>query len=438
MAESPPTTESPASAGSPALEALRESLGELLRTLSRNKLRSILTASGVFWGMAMMLLMAGFGNGLEVGVQRKLGRRASNAVWFWGRTTSMPFEGRQPGREVNYRSSDVDAIRENVPGLEVVVGRSQLGGWRYRSLVRHGQEEGEYQVAGDEPDYRKVQPMQITAGRWLNPLDLQQRRKVAVIGQEVVEQLFPKLDPDAAIGQPIEVDGVWFTIAGTFRSPLPGDEGERAESTVHVPLPTLQQVFHMGDRVNWLAASAVAEVSVVDVEDDIRGVLQLRHGVHPDDAPAIGSRNGGQEFRRIQATFRGIRYFVLLVGSLTILAGAFGVSNVMLVSVRERMVELGLRRALGATPADIRRMVLMEALLLCALAGVAGLVVGLGGLELARAVVGTDHEVLGDPRVSMDVIGASIAILALAGLVAGQLPARRAVEVAPVDALRSE
>ena len=165
MPESPPTTESPASAGSPALEALRESLGELLRTLSRNKLRSILTASGVFWGMAMMLLMAGFGNGLEVGVQRKLGRRASNAVWFWGRTTSMPFEGRQPGREVNYRSSDVDAIRENVPGLEVVVGRSQLGGWRYRSLVRHGQEEGEYQVAGDEPDYRKVQPMQITAGR---------------------------------------------------------------------------------------------------------------------------------------------------------------------------------------------------------------------------------------------------------------------------------
>ncbi len=408
---------------------------ELFGTLARNPVRTGLTAAGVAWGMFMLVLMSGFGSGLETGVRRSLGRDAVNAVYFWGRTSALPWQGNRPGRSIRFENSDADAILSRVDGLAYLAPRNQLGGWQGQATVRAGDRVAALSVNGDVPDFARIQPMEMLQGRFLNERDQAGRRRVVVLGKVAAEDLFA---PGAeVVGQRIAIDGSWFRVAGVFRSRLPGEDGEDAESGLHVPLSTFQQVFRQGERVAWFAARGEDRVSALTLEKQIRRVLQRRHGIHPDDGPAIGSRNAEIEFRRVQATFRGIRAFVLLVGTLTLLAGAFGVTNVMLVAVRERTRELGLRRAIGATQADIRWMILREALLLTVLAGEAGLLAGVGALELARLLVGDDHPTLGQPHVDASLIVAAGLLMALAGVIAGLVPAARAAAIQPVEALRS-
>lgn len=412
-----------------------DSWQELLATLGRNPVRTGLTAAGVAWGMFLLVLMSGFGSGLEDGVRQSMGRRATNAVYFWGRRTTLPWQGNRAGRPVRFRNSDLDAIAEQVEGIKLLAAGNQLGGWRTRSIVTVGEESGSFEILGSTPDYAEIQPTRLAAGRFLNPLDLQQRRRVAVVGSEIVRELYP---PDATVvGTEIEAAGAIYTVVGVFASRLSGDDGERAESSVWVPITTFQQAYNQGDRVSWMAFTGEDHVDANDLEASIRAVLLKRHGVHPDDRPALGSRNGGAEFARIQRTFVGIRAMVLFVGGMTVLAGAFGVTNVMLVSVRERTREFGLRRAVGATQAQIRLLVLREAVLLTLVAGELGLLAGVGVLEVAGAALAEGAPGFGTPRLDAGlVVGAAIAMV-LAGVVAGLLPASRAAAITPVQALRS-
>jgi putative ABC transport system permease protein len=298
-----------------------------------------------------------------------------------------------------------------------------------------GDKSGSFQLLGSTPDYARIQPTRIEAGRFLNPRDLAGRRRVAVIGQEVVRELYPAgTDP---IGTPIECNGAIYTVVGVFASRLSGEDGERAESSVWVPITTFQQAYNAGDRVSWLAFTGEDDIDATELEDKIRAVLHTRHSIHPDDRPALGSRNGGAEFERIQNTFTGIRAMVLFVGAMTVLAGAFGVTNVMLVSVRERTREFGLRRAIGATQAQIRRLVLREAVLLTVIAGEAGLLAGIGLLELAGAALAEGAPGFGTPRLDAALVVGAAAAMVLSGIIAGLLPASRAAAISPVDALRS-
>ncbi len=417
------------------MTAWADSWQELLATLGRNPLRTGLTAAGVAWGMFLLVFMSGFGSGLEDGVQSSMGRRATNAVYFWGRSTTLPWQGNRAGRPIRFRNSDLEAAREQVEGIALLAAANQLGGYRTRSLVTVGEKTGSFQVLGTTPDYAKIQPTRIAAGRFLNPRDLEERRRVAVLGQEVVTELYPSgVDP---IGSTLEGNGAVYTVVGVFASRLSGEDGERAESSVWVPMTTFQQAYNQGDRVSWLAFTGEDNVDATTLEDEIRAVLHKRHGVHPSDRPALGSRNGGAEFARIQRTFAGIRAMVLFVGAMTVLAGAFGVTNVMLVSVRERTREFGLRRAIGATQAQIRRLVLREAVLLTVVAGELGLLAGVGLLELAGAALAEGAPGFGTPRLDAAlVVGAAVAMV-FSGIIAGLLPASRAAAISPVDALRS-
>ncbi len=409
---------------------------ELWEVIVRNKLRTLLTASGVFWGMFMLVLMLGFGVGLERGVQATLGGRfATNAVYLWGQRTSMPYRGMQPGRSMEFDTRDIPALLSEIDGIQHLAPRNQLGGYRGSVLVTHGSEFTNVSVAGDFPAFQYIQPMEMRSGRWINDLDNQQQRKVAVIGEAAYEQLFePGEDP---LGQTITVYSVAFQVVGLFASTQPGDRGDRQEMAVHVPFDTFSNAFNYGDNVSWFAAAAEPHISASDMEAEIRALLKERHRVHPDDRQAIGSYNSQEEFERIQNLFAGIRGLVWIVGSATLLSGVVGVSNILLITVRERTREIGLRRALGATQLSVVWMIVQEALLLTSIAGYSGLVAGVVLIEVAAAFIGEGTESMGPPSIDISVALASVVVLVLGGLFAGIIPAQRAAAIHPVDALRS-
>jgi len=409
---------------------------EIVLTVRKNKLRTFMTAAGVFWGMFMLLAMLGFGDGLEVGTRRSMGDYSTNAVYIWGQRTSLPYKGLQPGREIDYDNDDALAMRAEIDDIEHLAPRNQLGGWRDGNNVTRMNKTGNFQVMGDVPAFAHIQPMIFDSGRFLNELDIRDRRKVAVIGSTVYETLFEKgADP---IGDYIKVKGVYFQVIGQFHSAVPGDQGDRQAGTIHIPLSTFQQAFNQGNSIGWFAISGLPHVSGAALEENIRSVLGQRHGIHPDDDNAIGSRNSEAEFKKITNLFWGIRIFVWFVGIATLATGLVGVSNILLIVVRERTKEIGLRRALGATPGSIVTLVILEAVTLTSIAGYLGLVSGVALLEVLSAVIGPDNKFLGQPEVDLQVAVIAAVILVIGGAIAGLLPAQRAVSIKTVDALRAD
>ena len=406
-------------------------------TMRRNKVRTLLTAIGVFWGMFATVSMLGIGAGLERALTSSMGDSAVNAVYVWGGRTSMAYRGLRPGRRVSYAIGDAEALRSRVDGLEWVAPRNQLGGWRDGANVTYGVKTGNFTVMADYPQFEFISPRRWIAGRFVNARDIAESRKVVAIGATVVETLFPRgVDP---IGEYIRIGGVYFQVVGVFEAIRTGDDGERDASTVHVPFTTFGQAFNTGDRVGWFALSGDAQTPGTRLEDRVRDVLAERHSVHPDDRPAIGSWNAQEEFERTRNLFAGCRAFIWFVGISTLLSGAVGVSNILLIVVRERTREFGLRRAIGATPWMIIRLVLQEAFVLTSTAGYAGLFGGILLLQAISVAIGPEGTaVLRSPHVDPQAAVVAVIVLSVAGLLAGVIPARRAVGIRPVQALRAE
>lgn len=407
---------------------------EVFAVLRRNPLRTTLTAFGVFWGLLMLILLLGFGEGLEAVAVKNFARSSTNSVFFWGSRTTMPYQGNRPGRWLRFRMADFEAVAE-MPGIEHSAARVQLGGWRSGNTVTHGTESGSYNVMGDMPEYFEITPVVWVAGRFLNELDMQEQRKTAVIGTSVQEELFDGKDP---LGSSINIQGVHFIVVGVIRSSRGDERGDRENSTIHIPMTTFQKTFNMGDRIGWILLTAKPEISASVMEDRVRDLLKERHGVHPKDVNAIRGWNAQEEMERIAVLFTGIRWFVWLVGAATLLSGVVGVSNIMLVIVRERTKEIGLRRALGATRLTIVVQIVAEALVLTSLAGWAGLIGGVFLVEGVATWLGPDHELVGSPRVDASSALIALGVLIAAGVSSGLLPARRAAMVHPVEALRTE
>lgn len=406
---------------------------EMWAVMRRNSLRTLLTASGVFWGMFMLVLMLGFGDGLESGVKRNMLGFSTNAVYVWSRTTRIPYKGLPAGRPIRFENGDIELLAEQVEGLEYLAPRVQLGGHRGTVLVTGNGEEGSFQVAGDYPEYQYIQAMTMTRGRWINHRDMVDGRKVAVVGRGVTQQLFPGLDP---LGETIQVAGVAFQIVGEFRANQAGDGADRIEMALHIPFTTFQSAFNQ-PAPHWFALTGMPEVSGVELENRVRSVLGQKYRIHPDDRSALGSFNSEEEFQKIQSLFDGIRFLVWFVGTATLLSGLVGVSNILLITVRERTSEIGVRRALGATRFSVITMIVQEALFLTAVSGYAGLVIGVAVLELGGLLIGPDNTSMGQPHISLDVALLAACVLVVGGLFAGAIPAHRAASIQPVEALRS-
>ncbi|MFC1609599.1 ABC transporter permease [Myxococcota bacterium] len=414
----------------------RDHWREIIDTMQSNRLRTFLTACGVFWGVFMLVAMLGFGNGLEAGVFRSMGGFATNAVYVWGHRTSKPYKGFQPGRLIHFKTADIEAIRVGVRDVQHVCPRNRIGGFRGGTNVTRGDKTGSFTISGDVPEIIEVQPVDILEGRFLNPFDEQDRRKIAVIGDSVRDELF--VAGESVVGSHIEIRGSHFEVVGLFRPRQVGDHGDRLSNSVFVPFSTFQTAFNWGDEVGWFAVTAQPWASGSEVEAEVKALLAERYNVAPDDPNGIGSYNAEEDYQKMIALFTGITALTWFVGLMTLIAGVIGVSNIMLIAVKERTKEIGVRRAVGATPASIIGMIVQESIALTSVSGYGGLVLAVAVLELVGRVVGTDARYFAAPSVDLGVALMATVVLMVCGGLAGIMPARTALRINPVEALRAE
>ncbi len=412
---------------------------EIYHVLRSNKLRTLLTAFGVFWGIFMLVVMMGSGNGLENGVSQNFGDMATNSVFMWTQVTTEPYKGFPRGRRFYYENDDVEALRNSIPEIKYLAPRTNVGGYNGSSNVLRGLKSGQFPLFGDYPVFNNIDPVNIIKGRFINDLDIKEKRKVVVIGKRVAEVLFEK--EEEPLNQYILIQGVYFKIIGIFSSKRTGEAASNDNQRIHMPFTTLQKTFNMGDAIGFFCITSQDGVPVSVVENKAIELLKKRHAIAPADVSAIGHFNLEEEYRKMRGLFGGIRGLVWIVGIGTLLAGVIGVSNIMLVVVKERTREIGIQRAIGATPFRIISQIITESIVLTTFAGYFGLVLGVGLLELIDFLLessGTSSEMFLHPGVDFNVAVTALAILIISGALAGFIPARRAVSIKPIDALRYE
>lgn len=410
---------------------------EIFNTMKKNKMRTFLTAFGVFWGIFMLIIMLGSGNGLENGVIRNFGDMATNSVFIWTRSTSIPYAGLPEGRNFNMTNEDMVAIKNEITEIDQLAPRNQLRGYRGGNNVSWGTKAGNFSVMGDYPQIMNINPMEILQGRFINHYDIEDKRKVAVIGTNVRDVLFGDKDP---INENIKINGVYFKVVGVWKSKKSGNQGERDSQTLFIPFTTFQKAFNYGNIVGWLAITAKPNSTSTLVEKKVKDVLKRRHKVAPEDDRAFGSFNAQEEFEKFQGLFGGIAALIWIVGTGTLIAGIIGVSNIMLIVVKERTKEIGVRRAIGATPSSIVIQIMLEAIVLTAFAGYFGLIFGVGITELISNLMGEakGNTMFTNPTIDLKIAITAIVILVIAGALAGLIPARKAVKIKPIEALRAE
>jgi putative ABC transport system permease protein len=414
---------------------------EILSTIKKNKLRTFLTGFAVAWGIFMLMILLGAGNGLSNGVGSNFEGNAINAMWIWSRETTLPYEGFQPGRRIQLTMDDLEEVSK-IEKIDLISARYWIGDRTYS----YQNEYGNYNTQSCHPDYQHIEKLIITKGRFLNEIDMEYNRKVMVIGQDIEEALFKDKDP---IGEFIRVGTVPFKVIGVY------DEMDPREGTRQglIPIATAQRLFNAGNRIHNMALTTVdvTKKESQRVEEEIRLLLAKRHKFDPEDQRAIGIYNSLENYIETMNIFNAIKMFVWLIGIGTLIAGIVGVSNIMLIVVKERTKEIGIRKALGATPGSIIGLVLLESILITALAGYIGMVLGISLMEgvnfmmeqQAQAQVGAGGDqgeirMFMNPTVDLRIAVSAMLLLVSAGAMAGYIPAKRAASIKPIDALHDE
>ncbi len=416
----------------------RDRWNEILEALTSNWLRTLLTAFGVFWGIFILILLLAAGKGLENGIKQDFGDIATNTMFMWTRTVTKPYQGMPKGRRYSYRLSDVEDIRENIPNLRYISPRNQLGGFNGNNNVVRGLKTGAFNVYGDYPEIIKQEPMDITSGRFINYGDINEKRKIAIIGEGVRSSLYDK--GEEVIGTYIKIQGVNFKVIGTYKKKSSGGDNEEGQKEIFVPFTSFSQAFNMADRVGWMAITANDGTPITKIKQNIFDIVKKNHKIHPDDERAVGFFDLFEQFNRVESLFLAIRVIAYFVGILVLLSGVIGVSNIMLIVVKERTKEIGIRRALGASPAIIRSQILTESVFLTIISGMGGIVLGAFLIYIINYILDLSGpiDMFLNPSVNLGVITAALAILVISGLFAGLIPAQNAIRVKPIDALRTE
>ncbi len=412
----------------------RDKWQEIFGTMRKHKLRTALTALGVFWGIFLLVFALGMGAGLQNGVFRGFGERAKNVMYTWPTRSTLPYKGFQPGRSPRFTLDDIYAIKNQVPEVQYIAPRTSIG----EAIVSRGAKFDNYEIRGEMTDMIRIEALQLHEGRYINQLDLEQSRKVAVIGKRIKDVLFNNED---CIGKYIQIRGIEFRVVGVF-GPLqvkPWTESDL--QSVVIPITTMERTFGTGGRVNYFVCSADPGVRVSEMQPKVRAVLKSRHQIAPDDPGGIGGFNLEEEFLSVQSLFKGIRAMLWFVGIGTLLAGIVGVSNIMLIIVKERTKEIGIRKALGATPGSIISMILTESVFLTSVSGYLGLMVAtliVAGIDRFMVANNLEPDNFYHPEVDLLTGFGAVVLLVLAGTAAGLIPAMQAANVRPVVALKDE
>lgn len=420
----------------------RDKWNEILEALTANTFRTILTAFGVFWGIFILVILLAAGKGLENGVKKGFAGTATNTMFMWTQTTSKPYKGLPQIRSYDFKNKDVAALKANFPDLLYVSPRNQLGGFRDSNNVIRGTKTGSFNVYGDYPEIIKQESSEIIKGRFINYQDIDLKRKVAVIGEGVVTALYNKAEE--TIGTYIKINGVNFMVVGIYKKTVSRGDSESEQKSIYIPFTAFQQAFNFGDVVGWMTLTANDNASITELKPKIFEFMKSRHSISPDDERAIGSFDLFAEFSKVQGLFTILNFIAFFVGTLVLLSGIIGISNIMLIVVKERTKEIGIRRALGATPFAIRSQILSEAIFLTIIAGMFGVAMATGVLAIVNHVLDgmpkeeTKSMMFANPNVDLGVVIVALLILVGAGLLAGFIPAQTAINVKPVDALRTE
>jgi len=414
----------------------RDTWQEIFGSIQKNKARTIITVIGVLWGIFIYIVLSGAAKGLDNGFEERFQSIAMNSMFAWAQQTSVPYEGFKTGRPIQLKLEDVRTLKTKVPEIQFIAPRNVKGafGGLPGSVVR-GQRTGTYNVYGDYPVLGRIAAQKIyIGGRFVNSGDIKSARKVCVIGERTQKELFAKgEDP---IGKYIRIDNVFFRVIGVKKYEEGGGFGDDGDITI--PYSTFRKLYNTGTDVGWLAIAAYDDADVMAVEEDVKRVLKEIHQVSPEDDRAIGSFNLGEIFNKINGFAKGLTFLSLVVGIATIIAGVIGIGNILLISVKERTKELGVRRALGATPSEVRGQIILESVFLTLIAGIFGIILGAGvlkGIDLATQETDIPYT---NPTVPIPyVIGALVTMVVLGTLI-GLIPAQRAVSIKPIDALREE
>jgi putative ABC transport system permease protein len=407
---------------------------EILQAIQANKVRTFATAFGVFWGILMLILLLGAGQGLQNGVQQNMLLDAINSIWIIPARTSMAYQGMPAGREHPFIEEDIDSVGANVPGIDLMSPENQLEG---EFDVKYRNRATSFPVFGADSEYFGIKVSQkITNGRSINQLDDEQRRKVCIIGEQAAAIIFEEgVDP---VGEYLQIKGVNFRVVGVFSFESSAmDQAQR----IYIPFSTFQGIFNTDRDVTLFAVTTAEGQSGEQLEGDILKFLKQRQTVHPDDNGAYWVHNQEEQHRNVTNLFLAIKIFIWLVGLGTLTAGIVGVSNIMIIIVKERTREIGVRKALGAKPASVVSMILQESVFITTVAGYTGLVLGvllLEGMNKALDVLGGDLRFFNRPEIDLRVALAALVVLIVAGALAGFVPALKAARVKPAEALRSE
>jgi putative ABC transport system permease protein len=410
-----------------------DGLQEILFTLRQNKLRTLLTAFGVFWGIFMLILLLGFGRGMQNGIYSDFGSDVLDSIIIWSGDTSVAYQGMGPGRHIQLDQGDVQAVARQISGIRVMAGGMGLGNGTVTFSDKHSNSE----LQGIPDEFFKVkEDVPFNLGRRINPFDLDEVRKIVVIGTSVAERLFPaNVDP---VGKNVRVKDVVMKVVGVFHDK--GNRG-RASESVYMPLSTARKIYGGGTRIDSIMLRPAAGVDGFALEQKVLELLKRRHNVSPDDKRGVNSFNMAMPAQRVNGLFIGINVFIWFVGLGTLTAGIVGISNIMIITVKERTREIGIRKALGATPFAIVSTLLLESTLVTGVAGYLGLVMGVGLLELIALVLrktGAQMPYFMNPEVDFRTAIAAILLLVGIGVLAGLMPALRAAKITPIEAMRAE
>ena len=407
-------------------------LTEIWEALSRNRSRSLLTGFGVFWGIFMLLSLMGGGQGLKTMLTGVLSGFATNSGFIIPGETSMPYKGFRSGRTWSMELSDIERLRREIPEIDAVTG--SMGMWG--STVVFEDRESDCQGRGVMPEYARIEEPRMAYGRYINQVDIDQERKVCVLGKRIYKNLFP--DGGDPCGLYVRMGDIWFQVVGVDMNNGNIGINGTADEALTIPMSVLQKLYNRGTSVDFICMTARPGYKIKDILAKSREILFREHFIDPSDKKAIFEINAEELFSIMDNLFKGVNLLIWLVGFGTLLAAAIGVSNIMMVTVKERTTEIGIRRAIGATPNMILSQVMMESMLLTLAFGFIGIILSVGFLSLGGAVASVASETPADFQVSFGAAVLVVFILTVLGLLAGLAPALRAMNIKPVDAMRDE